>query len=253
MQAESSNSTMAQTHEIRRVGDADGVGAIVFDPSRLPQAGPDLFSVQAWGARARPVTEGGRGQAWFVDAGGGGAVLRHYRRGGMVARLAGDRYLWTGQDRTRSFLEFRLLAWLHARGLRVPAPLAAHYRRRGLVYRADILVERIPAARSLAQRLAEGEVPPPWSRIGREIASMHRLGVDHADLNAHNVLLDAREQVWLIDFDRGARRPPGGWQAANLERLRRSLRKVAASSPGVEVGYASLREGYLHAMREQER
>ena len=39
-------------------------------------------------------------------------VLRRYLRGGMAARFARDRYLWLGEERTRSFRELRLLAEL---------------------------------------------------------------------------------------------------------------------------------------------
>ena len=37
-------------------------------------------------------------------------VLRHYRRGGFIARISQDRYWWSGEDRVRSFAEWRLLA-----------------------------------------------------------------------------------------------------------------------------------------------
>lgn len=245
MQARTATTHDAVTEERIRVQGAGGVGAIVFDAERLPQAGPELFSPDHLGERARPVTQGGRGAAWFVQFEGIDAVLRHYRRGGMAARVSRERYLWRGEARVRSIAEFRLLAWLRGQGMRVPAPLAAMYQRRGLGYTAALIVERIPAARSLAQRLPDGEVPPPWVRIGATIARMHRLGVDHADLNAHNILLDAEDRVWLIDFDRGNRDGSGGFGERNLLRLQRSLRKLAPASPGVEVGFASLREGYL--------
>lgn len=212
---------------------ARGDAAIVFDRARLPQAGYELFDPQGWGDRARPVGErGGRGCAWFVQAAFGEAVLRHYRRGGLVARINRDRYLWRGADRTRSFLEFRLLADLHGRGLPVPAPIAAGYRRQGLCYRADILVQRIPGTRSLAELLREGVEVPPWEAVGRMLARFHRAGVCHADLNAHNILVDDRGDVWLIDFDRGRLRAPAvGWRTANLYRLQRSLLKLRGAHP----------------------
>jgi len=245
MQAPTGTANDAVTEERTRVQDAGGVGAIVFDAARLPQAGPELFSPDRLADRARPVTAGGRGAAWFVELDGVDGVLRHYRRGGMVARVSRERYLWWGEARVRSIAEFRLLAWLRSQGMPVPAPLAAMYQRRGLTYTAALIVERIPEVRSLAQRLPSGEGAPPWTRIGATIARMHRLGVDHADLNAHNILLDRHDRVWLIDFDRGSREGSGGFGERNLLRLQRSLRKLAPDSPGVEVGFASLREGYL--------
>ena len=56
-----------------------GIGAILFDRERLRQADIGLFSPKHWGS-ARPVGEGGRGSAWFVDAPFGASVLRHYLR-----------------------------------------------------------------------------------------------------------------------------------------------------------------------------
>ena len=78
-----------------------GYGAILFDRTRLRQAGvdtaePEWFDPQHWGSQAHPVSSGGRGAAWFVDAPFGHAVLRHYLRGGLVARLNRDRHLWRG-------------------------------------------------------------------------------------------------------------------------------------------------------------
>jgi 3-deoxy-D-manno-octulosonic acid kinase len=67
--------------------DARGPGAIVFDPARLRQAEPAMLEPEYWGARAEPVSgQGGRGAAWFVSGDDGDAVLRHYRRGGFMAR-----------------------------------------------------------------------------------------------------------------------------------------------------------------------
>lgn len=197
-------------------------GAMCFDPARVTAAGPALFDPADPALGAIPVSVGGRQSAWFVSNGFGAAVLRHYRRGGLAARVSRDRYLWTGAASTRSFAEFRILRFLHERGLRVPAPLAGAYWRSGLFYRAAILVERIEGVRTLAQALDAPEA------VAEAIHAMHEAGVWHADLNAYNILLDEADRAWLIDFDRARRRPLGaGLRQSNLMRLRRSLRKVA--------------------------
>jgi 3-deoxy-D-manno-octulosonic acid kinase len=159
-------------------------------------------------------------------------VLRHYRRGGLIARVNRDRYVWTGAARTRGFREFRLLATLHDAGLHVPAPVAARYQREGLHYRADLVTRRIPGARTLAERLASGELDAAVAaRVGRTLAGFHAHGAWHADLNAHNVLTDGSGTVWLLDFDRGRLRTPAmTWQQANLDRLRRSFIKLGAGA-----------------------
>jgi len=224
-----------------------GYGAILFDRQRLRQADPSLFSPARWGDKARPVGDGGRGGAWFVDAPFGHCVLRQYLRGGLAARLSRDRYVWQGANRTRSFAEFRLMRALIARKLPVPRPLAAFYMREGLRYRAAILMERLEGVRSLADRALVAEHGAPWEEAGRLIARFHRAGLDHADLNAHNILFDGNGHGWLIDFDRGVLRIPAtAWREANLARLQRSLHKLRGerSREEVDKDFARLRRAY---------
>jgi len=229
--------------QVPRIADTRD-GALIFDPARVGDApDPCWLDAGAWrGAPAVRATSGGRGAALHVDGPFGAAVLRHYRRGGLAARLSGDVYVFTGAERTRSFREFRLLHALHAQGLPVPAPLAARYVRTALVYRADILVATIRHARTLAQHVESGSTVP-WAAIGACIARLHGAGVWHADLNAHNVMIDADGRVWLIDFDRARpRRGAAGWQRANLARLARSLRKLGAPArlADFELGWSEL-------------
>ncbi|HEY7873104.1 MAG TPA: 3-deoxy-D-manno-octulosonic acid kinase [Rudaea sp.] len=211
-------------------------GAIVFDADAVAQAAfdPDWFDPEYWRARAAArATPGGRGGAAFVDAPFGSCVLRHYRRGGMVARILGDRYWWTQAERTRSFAEFRLLAALRDQDLPVPQPIAARYRRSGAQYRADILTRRIENSVTLAELLVQNRLDAVVAaRVGVEIARFQARGAYHADLNAHNILL-TDTMVWLIDFDRGDLRTPArAWQQMNLARLRRSLLKIGAARNG---------------------
>jgi 3-deoxy-D-manno-octulosonic acid kinase len=211
-------------------------GAIVFDAAAAARAGserfdPAWFDPGHWRARGLATDlGGGRRGVLRIRASDDEWLLRHYHRGGMVARALGDRYLWNGAERTRSFAEFRLLGGLAQRGFAVPVPIAARYRRSGVHYRADLITTYIGAAQTLAERLHAGSIDAVIAaRVGSGVAEFHAAGVFHADLNAHNVLLDPR-RVWLVDFDRGALRAPAkAWQLANLARLRRSLVKLGAA------------------------
>jgi 3-deoxy-D-manno-octulosonic acid kinase len=112
--------------------------------------------------------------------------------------------------------------------LPVPRPVAAGYRRYGLGYRCDLITLRLANTHSLTQVLKSAALPEEsWARVGAVIAQLHRNGVDHADLNAHNILLDDDARVSVIDFDRSRLRTSGGWQQGNLRRLHRSLLKVS--------------------------
>lgn len=66
------------------------------------------------------------------------------------------------------------------------------------------------------------------------------------DLNARNILVDEAGKPWLIDLDRCRLRPPGKWQASNLQRLERSVVKFAPSQ--VESLMAPLYAGYADAV-----
>jgi 3-deoxy-D-manno-octulosonic acid kinase len=211
-------------------------GAILFDAGAAAQAAFDPEWFEPAPGRATAVN-GGRGGALYIDAPFGRSVLRHYRRGGMVARMLGDRYLWTGAERTRGFAEFRLLTTLREHKLPVPAPVAARYRRNGLHYSADLITRRIEGATTLAELLAQEKLDAAVAaRVGTAIANFHAHGAYHADLNAHNVLLN-ETAVWLIDFDRGElRKPAREWRLANLARLQRSLVKLGAARDG-EVAF----------------
>jgi 3-deoxy-D-manno-octulosonic acid kinase len=191
---------------------------------------------------------GGRGTVVFLRGDDGDWALRHYHRGGLPGRFLDDHFLWLGAAQTRSFREWRLLRRLHAGGLPVPRPIAARYRRRGVGYTADLLTARIPGAEPLSARLARAPLSPEaWRRIGRCLRRFHDAGVFHADLNAHNLLLDEAGTPWVLDFDRGRLRPPGAWRRRNLERFWRSLRKLDSGRSGIHAGAgdrAALLEGY---------
>lgn len=206
---------------------------MLYDASRSSQPDPRIFDRDHWRARGGlEEAAGGRGTVAFLCDGERRWVLRHYRRGGLVARLLDDTYLYTGAGRTRSFREFRLLRQLRAWQLPVPDPVAARYVRRGLLYKADLITAELPTRRTLAQALSAAPLAAAsWRAVGACIARLHERGVHHADLNAHNILLGEGGAVYVLDFDRGRVRARGAWEQAVLERLRRSLAKVSAPLP----------------------
>ena len=201
-------------------------GGALCVPGRFAgQAGAGWFD--AGRPDAAPVGEGGRQAAWFVDGPHGPAVLRHYRRGGLRARLGRESYLWLGESRVRAWAEIRVLDHLRRAGVRVPEPLgAAYWRTSPFFYRNAILIARIAGAQALASRLDRADP----AAVAQAIAAMHAAGVWHADLNAYNILFDADDRVWLIDFDRARLGAVSAGQAEkNWLRLRRSLVKVAGA------------------------
>lgn len=208
-------------------------GCILYDASRVRKAVDRVFDTKWWAEHGtiEEVT-GGRASIALLRNEQECWVLRHYRRGGFVARISDDRYVWSGQTTVRSFAEWRLLARMHSLHLPVPAPIAARYERRGLLYTADLITEFLPYTHTLAKALCADVRPETWRRVGAVVAAFHAHGVHHADLNANNVLLKETNglpdlEVYIIDFDRGRIRARGPWEAQVLARLRRSLDKIS--------------------------
>lgn len=240
-------------HEtIERTGD----GAIIYDQKLVPHAAEAHFSARGWKS-VKPVENvlhsGGRGNTLILGDGENEFVLRHFRRGGLVGRFVRDAYVWLGEDKTRSFAEWRLLQKMTGMGLPVPRPAIARYRRSGPTYTADIITVRVPDIRSLSARLADGEGDQAlWQRIGAGLARFHEHGINHVDLNAHNVQIDGGGNMWLLDFDNASIKPPGAWQQKNLARLHRSLRKIRQQDPRVnysEQSWSALIDGYFQSAR----
>lgn len=226
-------------------------GGILYDASRLRKPAAEVFETGYWQEQGGlQEIVGGRASVAIVTAGEDRWVLRHYRRGGLIARFSRDRYFWLGEARTRSFAEWRLLAELRRRGLPVPAPVAARYVRGALTYTADLITEHLPDCRTLADAITAAQLPAEqWSMIGRTIAAFHREGVHHADLNAHNIMVEhaVAPRVYLLDFDRGRIEARGAWEQGVLARLRRSLEKVRAQRPDARFGHEEwrwLKDGY---------
>lgn len=189
----------------------------------------------------------GRGTTWFVQLDGLQGALRHYRRGGLFSKLVNDQYLFKTWQQTRSYQEFKLLTELRAASVNVPRPIAARAVRNGLTYRADLLSEKIPDACDLVAILQRQSLSDSvYSNIGQQIKTMHQAGVNHTDLNIHNILLDKVGKVWIIDFDKCHFESGENWKQQNLDRLKRSFIKEQSKRniKWTEAEWEALLDGY---------
>jgi len=184
---------------------ATATGVMLADPHSLGnaqlEASESLFDADFWAARGElAAVSGGRGSAWFVGSADHPWVLRHYRRGGFIARISRDRYWFSREDRVRSFAEWRLLHYLSQRGLNVPKPVAAFYRRERWTYHCDLITQRISQAQPLSAALkATALAEALWRDIGAAVAqsrvsvSPARLGAGPIDLIASNQTTTSQE------------------------------------------------------------
>jgi 3-deoxy-D-manno-octulosonic acid kinase len=231
-------------------------GAILYDKAIINHISEAHFTGEGW-PHAEVVggalRSSGRGSTLYVGNVPRQFVLRHYLRGGLVGKLVRDTYVFSGADKTRSFLEWRLLDKLAANNMRVPRPAAARYVRSGTLYTADLITVRVPDIVPLSQYIADNAPAASfWKDCGAAIHEFHMAGVYHADMNAYNVQIDSDGLLWLLDFDKGGLRAPGPWQQETLGRLHRSLKKIVGLDPRLNFrssNWNQLLEGYFEASR----
>jgi 3-deoxy-D-manno-octulosonic acid kinase len=197
-------------------------------------------SLHAWAA-GQPGARGlaGRGTAWAVQGSDGAWVVRHYRRGGLLAGVLGDRYLALG--RRRPVRELAASAAARALGVPTPEVVAAVVYPGGPAYRAELATRLVPDGADLAEtvlgpgRGGQAERLAAWRAAASLLRRAFDAGVVHADLNMRNILVargDGGPEAWLLDLDR-ARVLAGPVGRAGrrrmLQRLDRSRRKLEAA------------------------
>ena len=176
----------------------------------------------------------GRGPVPVLTTPRGRWVVRHYQRGGrLAAPLLNDRYLRVGLP--RPLREALASDEVRRRGIPTPRVMAGAVYPAGAFYRADLMTEFVADAMDLAHILFQQdrtrrERSDVLREVGRLVARSAAAGVDHADLNARNVLVEQQRGGPLplfLDLDRCRVLPPGirADPRAMLDRLIRSLRK----------------------------
>ena len=226
-----------------------------YDSLEIDSFLPEMLDGEYWQEKNAIVGSAqGRGTTWFIatknaSSGVRNWVLRHYYRGGLIGKVINDQYLYTGIENTRAAREFNLLKIMRSLGLPAPKPVAFRVTKHGLFYRADLLSSRIENAEDLVGILSKKTIDESlWQKIGQVIKAFHQHSIYHHDLNAHNILVDGENQVWLIDFDRGEQRDnQDKWPADNMARLLRSFRKEkvrVTSFQWQESNWQALLSGY---------
>lgn len=178
----------------------------------------------------------GRGKLGTRDLGDGGAALiRRYHHGGALRALTGDLFFtWP----PRPFHELAVTEEARRRGVSTVEPLAALVEPlAGIFYRGWLVTRRLDGARD-AWAIAQDEDIPAAERAvwlkaaAAAVCRMHRLGLDHRDLNLKNILLRREAGGWrgyIIDLDKArlfSDSVPSERVERNLTRLARSIRKL---------------------------
>ena len=241
--------------------------------SRLPPL-PDGLPPPADGLRP-PVPAGRAPMQRIALPDGGTALVRQCRRGGLFARLLGDKHF----DGNRFLREIAVSDALRRRGIPTPEIIAG-IRRETFpgVYCAEIIVREIPDSLDLAAALrslspcgtaalgcdADSSLPTADCRLpsalavedrkrgllaasARLLRQVHDAGLFHPDLNARNILIAADGTALILDLDRAElldELPLSGRFAA-LARLYRSLHKLGlAPDPVSDADWAIFYDAY---------
>jgi tRNA A-37 threonylcarbamoyl transferase component Bud32 len=144
----------------------------------------------------------GRGNVLHTEIDGiGKVVVKRYMRGGLLRYVVRRKYLRHGPTRSES--EFSLLERVRALGVHAPEPVAFVHRGWPF-YDAWLLTREVENRANFADlaRRNEDEIFKYSDEIVRQISILIKNGVFHVDLHPGNVIVDDREKLYLLDFDK---------------------------------------------------
>jgi 3-deoxy-D-manno-octulosonic acid kinase len=154
----------------------------------------------------------------------GSVVIKYYRRGGAIRYLIKKRYLKCGK--TRCQIEYELLQKVRSLGINAPEPIAFAYQGR-LFYQCWLVTREIEDHQTLVQisRSNEEQARMLMKAIIKQVSMLIKNKILHADLHPGNVIVDNKNQVYLLDFDK-ASIFPGKKNALRSRYLRRWNRAI---------------------------
>ncbi len=175
------------------------------------------------------ATVAGRAPLGRVAAPGGPALVRSYRKGGLLRAVRGRAF----RGRWRPLDELVLHHDLAAEGAPVAEALGCVVQQQSAGWTGALLVREVLGAVDLEAWFYAGHadadaVAEVLGRAGRAVRTVHDAGVEHADLHPKNLLLTPEGRVLVIDLD-NARRHGGGLEREarlrNLARFQRAIEK----------------------------
>lgn len=137
----------------------------------------------------------------FQLEGIGAVIIKHYRRGGILANLINQYYLRI--NKTRSQIEFEQMAHVREVGVKVPKPVAYAYRGT-LIYKAWLVSQEIMHSQTMAEFSlnAPDRIANAMEALDQQVRILVDNQIMHADFHPGNILIDNREQIYIIDFDK---------------------------------------------------
>ena len=145
----------------------------------------------------------GRGNVKYITIPeAGDIVIKKYLRGGLLSYFNKNIYIkFIGKIRSQS--EFEMLFRAEKAGINVPCPLA--YASRGfLFYRTWLITKRINKCQNFAELSVKDEkrAIKLFPEIYNSIKKLIENRIYHVDLHPGNILIDAYDKNYIIDFDK---------------------------------------------------
>jgi len=160
--------------------------------------------MECFGVATRPLEGGleGRTSVTRIHLEGiGPVVVKHYIRGGFIGRF--NKHFYLNLGKSRPGIEYEQLLRAKDAGINVPEPVC--FASRGMLfYRAWLVTRAIERPRSLAQ-LGMKDLTSAVSVVKTLIPQFKRLldsRIYHKDLHPGNVLIDKKNKIFIIDFDK---------------------------------------------------
>ncbi len=146
---------------------------------------------------------GGRGSIGTAEVQGlGQVVVKQYFRGGVIRFFNKQRYFKWGK--TRGQMEYEVLQTVKNIGVNAPDPIAYAYQ--GFpFYKAWLVTRKIDTHESLAE-LAISDAKHAcivMENVIEQLSLLIKNKILHVDLHPGNVLVDSKNQIHFIDFDKG--------------------------------------------------
>ena len=131
----------------------------------------------------------------------GPIIIKQYMRGGFIKHIIKKRYMLFGK--TRCQIEFDALRKARKAGINVPEPLA-YITKGGLFYQGWLITKEIKKKGNLAElRFSSKSQERELLRdLSLQISMLIENKILHVDLHPGNVIVDQKERIYLLDFDK---------------------------------------------------
>ncbi len=132
----------------------------------------------------------------------GNVIIKKYKRGGLISCFNKKTYI-NFRGKIRSKREFEMLFMAKKAGVNVPFPLA-YVSRGNLFYRAWLITKEINQCQNFAEVAVQNRerAMKIFPEISGSVKKLIRNRIYHVDLHPGNVLIDADDRNYIIDFDK---------------------------------------------------